>query len=140
MNAPEQLITDLGLRPTAPRLAVLSLLLDASHALTHQELLTQLAAKPDISSPFDRVTLYRVLDWLVANGIIHKVTGQNRAWRFQINRSNTLHRHAHFQCSRCNKTYCLAEVHALKPSSLPEHFTVESIELNIKGVCASCET
>ena len=138
MNATQQIITDLGLRATPSRLAVLELLNGADNALSHQELLNQLNARHTGSEEFDRVTLYRGLDWLVANGIIHKVTGQDRAWRFQLNRANAMHRHAHFQCTHCGKTYCLSEVHPQKPPSLPAHFTVESVELNIKGVCAGC--
>lgn len=138
MNESEKIITDLGLRATASRVAVLDILNVADNALTHQELLNLLVVKSALTA-FDRVTLYRVLDWLLANGIIHKVTGQDRAWRFQINRDNTLHRHAHFQCTSCGKTYCLSNVHAKTPASLPAHFTVDSVELNIKGTCASCK-
>jgi len=139
MNESEKIIADLGLRATASRVAVLSILNLADNALSHQELLNLLAAE-DASAAFDRVTLYRVLDWLLANGIIHKVTGQDRAWRFQINRADAMHRHAHFQCTHCGKTFCLSDVHPKKPPSLPAYFTVESVELNIKGLCADCKT
>jgi len=133
----KKIISDLGLRPTQNRLAVVSILGDAQNALTHQELLTKLNGRT--SQQFDRVTLYRVLDWLLANNIIHKVTGHDRGWRFQLNHTDATHRHAHFQCSHCHTTYCLSDIHLQKPGNLPAHFTVESLELNIKGVCASCE-
>ena len=133
----KKIISDHGLRPTQTRLAVLGILGDAQNALTHQELLTKLNDRAALQ--FDRVTLYRVLDWLLANNIIHKVTGHDRGWRFQLNQADTAHRHAHFQCSHCHTTYCLSDIHLQKPGNLPAHFTVESLELNIKGVCASCE-
>ncbi len=133
----KKIIADHGLRPTQSRLAVLKLLSNAKHPLTHQELLAKLNSQSALQ--FDRVTLYRVLDWLLANDIIHKVTGHDRGWRFQLNQADTTHHHAHFQCSHCHTTYCLSDVQLQRPGNLPAHFTVESVELNIKGVCAGCE-
>jgi len=133
MMTANQIIQEAGLRPTANRLAVLEALLRSDNPLTHQELLNLLSTSHD----FDRVTLYRVLDWLLANDIVHKVAGDNRAWRFQLNTKNTSHRHAHFECTHCGKIYCLDEVSPRIPK-LPENFQADSIELNIKGRCAAC--
>ncbi len=135
MMTANQIIQEAGLRPTANRLAVLDALLQSDNPLTHQELLGLLSASHD----FDRVTLYRVLDWLLANDIVHKVAGDNRAWRFQLNTTNSSHRHAHFECTHCGKIYCLDEVSPRMPK-LPENFQADSIELNIKGRCAACLT
>lgn len=135
MMTANQIIQEAGLRPTANRLAVLDALLRSDNPLTHQELLGLLS----VSHDFDRVTLYRVLDWLLANDIVHKVAGDNRAWRFQLNATNTSHRHAHFECTHCGKIYCLDEVSPRIPK-LPENFQADSIELNIKGRCAACLT
>lgn len=133
MMTANQIIQDAGLRPTANRLAVLDSLLQSNNPLTHQELLNQLSTSHD----FDRVTLYRVLDWLLSNDIVHKIAGDNRAWRFQPNILSTSHRHAHFQCSECSKVYCLDNVSPRIPV-LPKGFQAEVIELNIKGICALC--
>lgn len=140
-----------GLKSTASRLEVLDVLTQSLLPLTHQDLLKQLPEN------FDRVTLYRVLDWLLKHSIIHRIAGDDRAWRFQLNASsakgiqyydmNTAltskkmlnqHTHAHFQCSVCGKIFCLDDVHPKLSSSIPAHFTVDSIELNIKGKCADC--
>jgi len=133
MMTANQIIQEAGLRPTANRLAVLDALLHSDNPLTHQELLNLLSDSHD----FDRVTLYRVLDWLLTNDIVHKVAGDNRAWRFQLNTTNSSHRHAHFECTHCGKIYCLAEVSPRIPK-LPKDFQADSIELNIKGRCAAC--
>ena len=128
-----QIIQDAGLRPTANRLAVLDVLLKADNPLSHQELLNTLST----SHAFDRVTLYRVLDWLLANDIVHKVSGNDRAWRFQLNSRSTSHRHAHFECQVCGKIYCLDNISPRIPE-LPPGFHPERIELNIKGTCDHC--
>lgn len=146
-----------GLKSTASRLEVVSILTQNNYPLTHQDLLKQLPEN------FDRVTLYRVLDWLLQHNMIHRIAGEDRAWRFQLNNSsanhiqyskkNTLataknlsakqmlnqHSHAHFECSNCGKIFCLDDVHPKLTSSIPAHFTVDSIELNIKGKCADCQ-
>ncbi|HEY8354816.1 MAG TPA: Fur family transcriptional regulator [Methylophilaceae bacterium] len=133
MMSATEIIQEAGLRPTANRIAVLEALLRSPHPLTHQELLDTLS----ISHDFDRVTLYRILDWLLSNGIVHKIAGDSRAWRFQLNATGAGHRHAHFECSACGRIYCLDEVSPRTPK-LPKGFLAESISLNIKGRCASC--
>ncbi|CAH1202545.1 Zinc uptake regulation protein ZUR [Candidatus Nitrotoga sp. BS] len=133
MNKADRMIQEIGERPTVVRSAVLDVLLNAGSALAHPEVLERLKSLGE----FDRVTVYRVLEWLVIHGLTHKVAGTGRACRFQATHPDTTHRHAHFQCNACGKICCLTDV---KPelTSLPKHFTIESIELNIKGVCDNC--
>lgn len=133
MMTANEIIQDAGLRPTANRLVVLEALLKSDNPLTHQELLNALSSAQE----FDRVTLYRVLDWLLEHDIVHKVAGDNRAWRFQLNHNNASHRHAHFECTQCGKIYCLDDVSPRTPK-LPKDFHAETIELNIKGHCGQC--
>ncbi len=134
MNIAEQLIINIGQRPTLIRSAVLGVLLAADGAISHAELLERLLPL----GTFDRVTVYRTLDWLVSQRLAHKVAGAGRAWRFQATRSETMHRHAHFECGRCGKVFCLPDVQPTLPAQIPASFSVESIELNIKGTCADC--
>lgn len=133
MSKADQMIQEIGERPTVMRNAVLNVLLGAGSALAHPEILERLTKLGE----FDRVTVYRVLDWLVLHGLAHKVAGTGRACRFQATHADTTHRHAHFQCRECGRICCLSEI---KPelSKFPEHFTIESIELNIKGICDDC--
>ncbi|NOT18026.1 MAG: transcriptional repressor [Sulfuriferula sp.] len=130
----EQLIHDRGQRVTPVRTAVLGVLLQASGALAHTDVLERLQAVGE----FDRVTVYRVLDWLVAQGLVHKVLGAGRASRFQATDAETAHQHGHFQCRACGKVYCLSAVKLPLPLALPANFKAEAVELNIKGVCADC--
>lgn len=115
-------------RATPARVAVLSALLHSPHALSHVELAKQLGKR------FNRVTLYRVLDWLVARALVHRVATPE-AWRFSAV-PLTPHPHAHFICTICHRTLCLAD--PLPRLTLPTSYRVETWEMTIYGCCPDC--
>lgn len=123
-----------GERLTAPRAAVLAVLLGSDSALTHHEVESSLRA----GRPVDRVTVYRVLDWLVSLGLAHRIAGEDRTWRFRANRDPSHGPHAHFTCSRCGKTVCLDDVAVPPRVSLPRGFLPQKVELTVQGLCAAC--
>lgn len=133
---PEDIIVSAGHRSTPARCAVLATLLAAERALTHVEIGERLAE----GVQFNRVTLYRVLDWLVRHRIAHKIAGEDRVWRFSAFQPNedVNHRHAHFQCKRCSRVTCLEDTPTAFALSLPAGFVSQEAELTIRGVCAGC--
>lgn len=132
MTATETLVQSHG-RATPARVRVLEVLLAAPHALSHAEIEARLEAG---YCP-DRVTLYRVLDWLVSQGLAHKVAGDDRAWRFNaVDREN--HSHAHFHCSRCGQVFCLSELQPAFAFNLPPGYQYQKADLSIQGLCPSC--
>lgn len=120
-------------RATPARVQVLEVLLATPHALSHAEVEASLGAG---AGP-DRVTLYRVLDWLVSNGLAHKIAGEDRAWRFNAVAPGN-HGHAHFHCRRCGQVYCLSELQPAFAFNLPAGFRYERAELSIQGLCPRC--
>ena len=104
--------------------------LDAGRPLSHQEVLQA------IDPPLDRVTAYRVLDWLEEVGIAHRVNAADRILRFSI--SPQPHSHAHFQCERCGRVFCLPDALPRLPENLPAGFILHEVEMTVKGVCADC--
>jgi len=74
-----ELLTAADGRVTPARLAVLEILLDSAAALSHHEL-EDAVEKHGVD--VDRVTLYRVLDWLVERGLAHRIAADDRVWRF----------------------------------------------------------
>lgn len=130
----EELIRAAGERLTSPRAAVLALLLGADRALTHHEILERLA----VQAPMDRVTVYRVLDWLVETGLAHRIAGDDRTRRFRASAEGRHGRHAHFTCSSCGKTVCLDHVRVRAPASVPAGYVPQEVELTIRGLCAGC--
>lgn len=123
-----------GERVTPARVAILGQLLDAPNALSHQDLAERLH---NIGVQFDRVTLYRVLDWLVAHKLAHKLAGEDRIWRFNAV-VNEQHIHPHFHCTTCGKVSCLDAVE-LSFTALPSGYTLQTIDTTLHGTCPTCQ-
>lgn len=128
----ESLIKPHG-RVTPARLRVLEILLAAPHAMSHAEI--EAGLDPAVCP--DRVTLYRVLDWLVSKGLAHKVAGDDRAWRFNA-AEQAGHSHAHFRCTRCGQVFCLSELQPAFAFNLPPGYQFQHAELTILGLCPGC--
>lgn len=124
------LVARSGARITPWRVKVLQVLLDAQRPLSHQDVLAVL------EDDADRVTVYRVLEWLTETGLAHKLAGDDRVWRFSV--APAPHRHAHFHCHVCGHFYCLEDVSADLPVTLPSGFAAEAVEITVKGICADC--
>ncbi len=123
-----------GQRVTAARLAILQMLLDSPRALSHRDVETGMS---EIGEHFDRVTLYRVLEWLVSQRLAHKVAAEDRSWRFSAVLEGN-HEHPHFRCLNCGEVLCLD---ALRPAfvlGLPPGYTLQRAELTIHGACPAC--
>ncbi len=132
------LLARCGARATRARIEVLAALLGAGEALTHHGVEKRLRRGLGI----DRVTLYRVLEWLTAQGLAHKHAGDDRIWRFAAaagRAGGAAHAagHAHFQCSECGKVVCL-DVAKLPAIAVPRGFRRREVEVTVKGSCAEC--
>lgn len=134
IDAAEDAVRATGARMTRPRVMVLAVLLDAERALTH----TEVEARLPRSAEVDRVTIYRVLEWLTAQGLAHKIAGDDRVWRFNAAEHAHTGPHAHFQCSDCGEVICLEEAPARPALKLPSGYQPQRVELTIKGLCAHC--
>ena len=125
-----------GARVTRARMEVLSVLLEAERALTHHEVERRINRRLGI----DRVTVYRVLDWLTGHSLAHKIAGEDRIWRFNAanDESERSHAHAHFTCNRCGVVICLGEVRAARGIELPSGYRSQEVQLTVRGLCAGC--
>lgn len=131
---PAALITARGGRVTRTRTAVLEVLFEAGRPLTHDEVSHALGQR---GVAHDRVTLYRTLDWLVGRSLAHKVSGPDRAWRFNAARDES-HGHAHFHCDRCGTVFCLESLQPAIAATLPSGFRLDYAELTFHGTCPAC--
>ena len=121
-----------GLRATAARVSVLNVLLSADHALSHSEIEQAVEKTHDM---IERVTLYRVLDWLVNNKFAHKVVGADRVWRFNATLTAD---HAHFNCTHCGQIYCLENLTPAVALTMPKGFKLQHADVSVQGLCPSC--
>ncbi|HJT51391.1 MAG TPA: transcriptional repressor [Nitrosospira sp.] len=131
----EEMIRTSGERVTSGRVEVLSMLLAEQRALTHHEIEERLRGKHKLN----RVTLYRVLEWLNEKGFVHKLVSDDRVWRFRANTHfSHPNQHAHFECLRCTSVICLDDIKAEYDGPLPAGYQSREIELTVKGLCAAC--
>lgn len=128
----EQAIRATGARVTQGRILVLEVLQQAGRALTHHEI------EAAVAGPLDRVTVYRVLDWLTREQIAHKIPGDDRVWRFTIAGQKQAHQHAHFQCTDCSQVICLDDVPSTLRPRLPAGYRSVGVEVTVKGQCKEC--
>ena len=132
--AAQEILRTVNARITRPRVAVLAELLTAPHALTHHEV----AARVRRSLRVDRVTIYRVLDWLVEKHLAHRIASDDRVWRYNAVADVHLDDHVHFQCNRCGRVTCLDEEVRNPGLALPPGFRSQQVEITVKGLCADC--
>ena len=130
-----QQIREKGLKATPSRLSVIKVLGSDNQAYAHSELEV-------LFSDMDRVTLYRVLNDFEEVGLVHKIVDPSGVTRFALCKHNcpdVLHvdEHVHFSCQKCQKVFCLDQVHAPQ-IVMPEGFVARSIQTLISGCCKSC--
>ncbi|MDN5880924.1 MAG: transcriptional repressor [Nitrosospira sp.] len=130
----EEMVRRTGDRATSGRVRVLALLLAEQRAITHHEIEERLSG----GRRLDRVTLYRVLEWLSEKCLVHRVVNDDRVWRFRANAHSDTHQHAHFKCTRCTTVICLDDPQAAYDGPLPAGYRLQEIELTVKGLCAAC--
>jgi len=136
LDLAEALVQRTGARVTRQRIEVLAVLLAAPRALTHLEI----ENRANRTLGIDRVTVYRVLEWLTAHLLAHKIAGDDRVWRFNAagDESERSHAHAHFKCNGCGEVICLDEVRAARGVRLPSGYRSQEVELTVKGLCVEC--
>ena len=125
-------------RRTRGRTHILGALIEARRAMTHAEIEAVLPA--DVA--LDRVTLYRILDWLTENNLVHRVSGADRAVRFAFSGDtskvqSSAEMHAHFQCDTCARVVCLDTL----PTQLPKlknGFQARKADVLVHGLCDQC--
>lgn len=129
-------IRAVGARVTPARIHVLGLLQAAYGPLSHSEIEENLLTNTALR--IDRVTLYRVLDWLTETGLAHKATDAQGVFHFSAAQPNVEHaRHTHFRCFACGGVFCL-DAPPPKPPILPQGFRLASVKLDISGECPKC--
>jgi Fur family ferric uptake transcriptional regulator len=140
MNSPhhdraEALVRDAAMRATRPRIEVLAVLLAAPRALTHHEVERRVRR----ALGMDRVTIYRVLEWLVARGLAHRISGDDRVWRFNAaDEEHARQQHAHFKCNDCGEVICLETAMTARTVPLPAGYRPQEIDVTVRGLCAGC--
>lgn len=120
-------------RNTASKAAILELLTVSKVALSHSEI------QKIIGDLCDRVTIYRILDRLVNEDVIHKIATPDGAVKYASchhDLNNHAHNHIHFSCEKCLLVTCLDSV---EPSyKIPINYLVNEVNFTLSGLCPNC--
>jgi Fur family ferric uptake transcriptional regulator len=139
-GASARLLREAGLRRTPVRVAVLDRVTSARQPLGAAEIIRRLGEETD------PVTVYRTLNTLAQHKLLHRVRGEDGAWRYAATgareRQHQEHPHAHFVCDSCGEVECLDRVPVpddlVRPKSLGRRYDVRYAELVVHGVCPKC--
>ena len=129
-------LKDHNLRTTSSRSEILRLFEKSSHALSYSDI------EKEVSSSYDRVTVYRTLRTFLDRGVIHKVLDDGGALKYALCNEHCRvedhhHDHVHFKCTLCGETQCLDGVE-IPSTKLPKGYQVKEINLLIQGTCPKC--
>jgi Fur family ferric uptake transcriptional regulator len=134
----EELLSATNLEATANRVRVLEVVGNNSFPLSAGDIYKIL----ERSSTINRVTVYRILDLLVAHGVVERISTGGRAFYYGL-APNTHHRpHPHFYCTHCGQMDCLSpESLVVDTAPLWKTFPgrIDKVEVRIDGICKNCE-
>ncbi len=89
----------------------------------------------------DKVTLYRTLKTFEENKLIHSIDDGTGSIKYALCKEachcNPEDLHVHFLCTNCRQTFCLTDI-PVPNVDLPVDFSVESVNMVIKGKCSNC--
>jgi len=133
----ERLLDRARLDVTDNRLRVLEVVGNNSYPLSAADIYKTLQR----SSGINRVTVYRILDLLVARGLVDRISTGGRAAYFGL-APNEHHRpHPHFYCKRCGQMECLnPESLTLAGETFRKTFPgrIDKVEVRLDGICKNC--
>ena len=126
-----------SLSVTESRKKILNLFLNVQGALAHGDIERKAGEK------FDRVTVYRTLQTFVEKGIIHTIPTTDNSVRYALCKDNCTEGHhhddhVHFICHQCGATLCLEDV-VVPEIKMRKGFSVNEIEVVVKGICLDCQ-
>jgi Fur family transcriptional regulator, zinc uptake regulator len=132
------LCSERGVLLTPIRKQVLSLIWESHKAVKAYELLDKLKPLQSAAKP---VTVYRALDFLIEQGLIHRVESLNAF----IGCSSPAAKHEQLLliCNQCNEVEERSAKHVMKALSDEiklANFIVHSKAIEIHGICQNCAT
>jgi Fur family ferric uptake transcriptional regulator len=120
-------------RNTTAKTEILNLINGSEEALSHSQV------QSSLNGLCDRVTIYRVLDRLTTEGIIHKVVNVDGVIKYaKCHNCDDAHHHdhIHFSCEQCHTVTCLENVEPL--FDLPKKYKIHEVNFTVSGICPRC--
>lgn len=129
-----EILKSVKLYCTRGRIDILTVLLEAGKPLSQDQI-----AHRSEKKHFDKVTIYRTLESLLAVGLVHKAFIDKRAWHFELSHNCTENQcHPHFTCTSCGDTHCLMEISLPMAKSPHKGFVIHRQQVRLEGLCPAC--
>ncbi len=126
-------------KKTAAKTAIFEFVNQSAQAVSHADI------QQGLGDVCDRVTIYRVLERLVNENLIHKIVNVDGVLKYasceicatehthvHVHR----HDHIHFSCQKCKSVTCLEDVHPTY--QLPKKYKVMEVNFTVSGLCPKC--
>ena len=126
-----------GLGHTPNRHRVLEVIGNNTSPLSAQQIYEILNRTDNIN----RVTVYRILDLLVDNGLVDRINGGGRSFVYGLAPNKNHPAHPHFFCKSCGNLECLNPQSLnvdLQPMQRTFAGLIEHVEVRVDGVCKNC--
>ena len=139
VRAVERACTERGLRLTPIRASVLRLIADAGKPVKAYDLLEQVREGKGAGADAPP-TVYRALDFLMANGFVHKLSSVN-AFVACHHPDSAAHSVPFLICDRCHSAVELEDrdiVRQLENRARELGFKPQAQTLEVHGLCADC--
>lgn len=122
------------IKPTAMRILVLKTMIGFQRAVSLLDLENELDTA-------DKSTLFRTVNLFLSRHLIHCVDDGSGSLKYAVCSNDCTcsveDQHSHFYCEKCHRTFCFKNIH-VPVVSLPEGFSVKSINYVLKGFCPEC--
>ncbi len=131
------LLEDAGLKATVNRLKILEIVGNSNRPLSVPEI-SQTLSRTDV---INRVTVYRILDLLVTQGLVDRLTSGGRSFRYGLAPNGNHLPHPHFYCKQCGQMECLnPEGLEMNLDPIRRIFPriIDSFEVRLDGTCKTC--
>lgn len=120
-------------RNTPSKTEIFRIINDAETALSHADI------QQKVGDLFNRVTIYRVLERLEAEGKVHKIVNVDGVINFAKCKGCSdihHHNHLHFNCENCKSVTCMENI--VPEITLPKNYAVNQYNFVVSGLCADC--
>ena len=133
----EDLLNAARIDVTENRLRMMEVIGNNSYPLSAADIYKTLERNGSIN----RVTVYRILDLLVENELVDRLSTGGRAFYYGM-APNANHRpHPHFYCTRCGQMDCLTpDSLNVDSEALWKTFPgrIDKVEVRVDGICKNC--
>ena len=134
MKNSDDKLTSRNIKPTAMRELVFDILTEQTAAISLSDLEQNFQKS-------DKVTLYRTLKTFEHKKLIHSIDDGTGAVKYALCKETCQCKpeelHVHFYCLKCQHTLCLTDI-PIPSINLPVKFSVENVNMVVKGVCSNC--